>query len=91
MNLVLFYTFASSEMKDHRVEKWLLSEADVGERCLSRLASFLISNKKQTSHMAYRAKMATALVLAGTEKQEDLSVGQNRPSRCILIHENTTS
>lgn len=35
MNLVLFYTFASSEMKDHRVEKWLLSEADVGERCLS--------------------------------------------------------
>ncbi|KTF80574.1 hypothetical protein cypCar_00019327 [Cyprinus carpio] len=45
-------------MEDHRVEKWLVSEADVGERCLSRLASFLISNKKQTSHMAHRAKMA---------------------------------
>lgn len=90
MNLVLFYTFAPSEMEDHRVEKWLVSEADVGERCLSRLASFLISNEKQTSHMAHRAKMATAKFLAGTEKQEDLSVGQNGPNGCIFIHENTS-
>lgn len=59
MSSVLFYTLARSELEDHRVEKWLASEADVGERCLSRLASFLIYNEKQTSHMAHRAKMAT--------------------------------
>lgn len=71
MNSVLFYTFAPGVMEDHRVEKWLAREADVGERCFSRLASFLVSNEKQTNRTARRAKMATLIVLVGMERKKD--------------------